>query len=87
LFTPANPKAGGLSERLAVEVELRIELAGSPRLGRLLHLGFGNLQHLGEGGEVGRHRNDRPDVQVAVGPAVQPVPDAGRIGVVDGRMA
>ena len=84
LFTPARPKAGGIEgrgrlavrpERLAVEIELGVELAGPPCLHRLLHLGFRDLEQVDEGGQVGRRRDDRADVEVAVGPAVEAVTD------------
>ena len=42
---------------------------------------------LRRGVERRRQRDDRAGVQVAVGPAVEPLADAGRERVVDGRVA
>lgn len=68
-------------------VQFSIELSRPPRLDRLLHLRFGNLQHLGERAQVRRERDDRANVQVSIGPAVQSRADAWRVGIVDGRVA
>ena len=74
-------------ERLAVEIELGIELARPPGLQRPLDLGFRDLKHVGEGGQVRGRRDDRADVEVAIGPAIEAVADARGVGVVDGRVA
>ncbi|OWK23252.1 hypothetical protein AJ87_35560 [Rhizobium yanglingense] len=65
-------------ESLSVEVQFSIELSRPPRLDRLLHLGFGNLQHLGERAQVRRESDDRANVQVALGQpsSLAPMPGA-----------
>ena len=95
LLTPASPNAGGQEGRrglavrpegLAVEVELGVVPARPPRLHGFPDVGFGDLEHLDEGREVGRRRHDRSDIEVAVGPAIETVADPRRVGVVDGRV-
>jgi hypothetical protein len=75
------------TEAFAVEEELGVELPGPPGgengvEGRLVH-----LKQIGYRRLVRGERDDRPDVQVAVRPAVQATPDPRRKRVVDGRMA
>jgi hypothetical protein len=48
--------------------------------------GHVDAEQVGERLEVRRKRHDRADVQIAVGPAVEPLTDAGRERVVDGRV-
>src|SRR6266508_3896387 len=59
----------------------------SRRAGENLLHGFDvDAEEIGERLEVRRERHDRADVQIAVGPAVQPLADAWRERVVDGRV-
>jgi hypothetical protein len=44
-------------------------------------------EHVRDRREVRRRRDDRADVEVVVGPAVEPVADAVRERIVDGRVA
>jgi hypothetical protein len=46
-----------------------------------------DAEQIGEGLEVWSERQDEADVEVAIGPAVQPLADAGRKGIVDLRVA
>ena len=75
-------------ERLAVEEQLGVELARSPAVrAPCAPSAWSRLQQVATALQVGRERDDRADVQVAIGPAVEPLADAGRERVVDGRMA
>src|SRR5215468_5137351 len=80
---------GGLAvgpECLAVQVQLGIEFPRSPAGENLLHRRLVDLERVDERAQVRRRGNDGADVQIAVGPAVQAVTDAGREGVIDRRM-
>src|SRR5712692_8392558 len=74
-------------EGLAVLVELGVEAARAPAIEHLLHRCDIHSEKIGEGLEVRGERDDDTDIQVAVGPAVQSFPDAGRERIIDGRMA
>ena len=74
-------------ERLAVEEQLRVELARPPAVQHGAHGRLIGLQQIGDDAQIRRERDDRADVQIAIGPAVEPAADARRDGVVDGRMA
>ena len=97
LFTPASPKAGGLSvaavlpsgrNALPSRFSSASNLPGpQPADGFLDRWPRRSASSLDEGAQVGRRGDDRADVEVAIGPAVEPVANAGRVGVVDGRMA
>src|SRR5690242_1049966 len=73
-------------ERLAVERELGVELAGPPALQHLLHRRNVDAEQRRERREVRRRGDDLADVEVAVGPAVEATTDAKRHGVVHRRM-
>ncbi len=74
-------------EGLPIEKQLRIELAGSPALEDAPHGGFVDAKQLRERRNTRRQRDDRPDVQVAIGPRVAARADAGRERVVDRAVA
>ena len=74
-------------ERLAIEQQLRVELAGPPTLEHVAHGRFVDAEQLRERRDARRERHDGADVQVAVRPAVAPSADAGRERVVDGAVA
>ena len=78
-------------ERLAVEEQLGVELAGPPARAapcvRCASIVGRQTEQIDEGLQVGRERDDRADVQVAVRPAVEACADARGERVVDGRVA
>ena len=94
--TPARPNAAG-SSIAAVLPSGRNPLPSSPssasncpgpqRRQHRLHGRLVHLQQVGERRQVGRQRDDRADVEIAVRPAVQPLADAGRERIVDRRVA
>jgi hypothetical protein len=75
------------AEGLAILVEDRVVAARSPAREHLLHGGLVDPEEVGERLEIGGERDDGADVQVAVGPAVQALADAGGERVVDVRVA
>ncbi len=81
----AREAEGRRNERrrvLAVEEELGVELSRAPaRHHRPRHL-VGNAEQGVDHGEIGREVDDLTDVQIAIGPAVEPASDPGREGVV-----
>jgi hypothetical protein len=93
----AEEAEGGRDERrrrlsvgtksLSVQEDLCVELAGSPAVQDLPERRVVDAEKRRDHGEVGRERDDRPDVQVAVRPAVAPASDPGSEGVVHGGMA
>ena len=91
-MTPARPKAAGSSvaevrsKRLAVENQFRIEFARPPTTKYCAHRLLIGLQKIGDGLKIGRKRDDRADIQVAIGPSVEPASDAECHGVINGRM-
>ena len=63
---------------LAILVQKRVVAARSPAGEHLLH-GFDvDAKEIGERLEVRRQRHDRADIQIAVGPAVEPLANAWR---------
>jgi len=93
-LTPASPNAAGKSvgafsiraERLAVKKQLRVELPDSPAVEHLPHGGLIRLQKICDDTQVGRERDDGADVEIPVGPSVEPPADARRDRIVDRRM-
>jgi hypothetical protein len=65
-------------ECLPVLVELRIVFAGSPGADHAAHVVFGNPQRVGDRADGRSERDDFTDVQIAIGPAVEPLADARR---------
>ena len=85
-----NQRGGGLAvgtERLAVECELGVELARPPACEHLANGRLVDPQQVDVGLQGRGQRHDGADVQIAVGPPVEPAADAGREGVVHMRMA
>jgi hypothetical protein len=74
-------------EPLAVQEQLGVELARPPRGQHLLDGGHVGAEEAGDRPQVGRQGDDRADIQVAGGVAVQPVTDARRERIVDGGVA
>src|SRR5262245_48276482 len=60
-----------------VKIEARIVFARAP----------GIEDRLRRGVDRGRQRDDGPRIQGAIRPSVEPLADAGREGIVDGRVA
>jgi hypothetical protein len=52
-----------------------------------LHGVLAHAEEIGEGTQIRSERDDRPDVEIAVCPAIPPVADSRRERVVDRRMA
>ena len=71
---------------LAVHEQLRVELPRPPARQDLAHRRLIHLQQRGHRTEVRSERDDRADVQIAVCPPVEPMPDAGRERVVHRRV-
>src|SRR6185312_16994560 len=74
------------SHRLAVEVELGVELAGAPAEQDLLQRRLVDAEGLLERRQVRSGRDDRADVEILVRPPVEPSADSRRERVVHGRM-
>jgi len=62
----------------AVQEQLCIEMSSAPAVEHLSHRRLISPQQFRRQGQVGRERYDRTDIQVAIRPAIQPLPDAGR---------
>src|SRR5215203_3067708 len=75
------------TEGLAIDVDLCVVEARPPAQQHLLERRLVDAEVVGDRLEVGRQRDDQTDVQILVWPAVEPLADTGREGVVDGRMA
>jgi hypothetical protein len=73
--------------RLAVEQERGVELARTPAAQHLPHLRVVDTEPARERGQVGRERDDRAHVEVAIRPAVEAAADARDERVVDRRVA
>ena len=71
---------------LAVENQLRVELARSPAAQHAAHGRRRDAEQVDERLQVGRECDDRSDVQVTIRPSVQPVADAGRERIVHSGM-
>src|SRR5438034_106723 len=65
------------AECLAVLVEPGVEATWPPTREHLFHGLDVHAQEVGEGLEVRRERDDRTDVQIASGPAIETLADAG----------
>src|SRR2546423_1500370 len=75
------------AEGLAVEVQLCVEFSRPPTGEHFLERRVADAQKLRERARVGCERDDLADVEVAVGPAVQAVTDAGHESIVNRRVA
>ena len=85
-----DQRGGGLAigtERLTVECELGVELARPPAGEHLANGRLVDPQKVYVGLQCRGQGHNGPDVQIAVGPAIEPTADAGRQGVVDMGMA
>src|SRR4029077_12401282 len=71
---------------LAILVQLGVVATWSPAGENLLHRCDVDAEQIGERFEVRRQSYDRADVEIAVGPAVEPLANAGRKRIVDGRV-
>jgi hypothetical protein len=93
--TPASPNAARDQHRprlavgpecLAVEQHLGVELARAPALQDGAQLIVGDVEQVRDRRHVRRERDDRADVEIAIRPAVETMPDARRERVVDRRV-
>jgi hypothetical protein len=75
------------TECLTVEEELGIELPWAPTAEHSTHGGLIGFQQVGYGREIWGERDDGADVEVAIGPAIEPPADARRHGIVDSGVA
>jgi hypothetical protein len=75
------------AEGLAVQEHGRVETSGAPALQDCPQRGVVHAEERRHRRQVWREPDDRADIQVAVGPAVQPSADPAGERVVDGRMA
>src|SRR5688572_25570288 len=73
-------------EGLAVLVELRVVFSGPPAQKNLFELWFRQAEQIRVRLEIRRKRGDRADVEIAIGPAVEPPSDARTQRVVHGGM-
>src|SRR5690349_2789974 len=73
-------------ESLAIEEQLRVELARSPTVQDSSHRIFTDTEQLRDGCKIRTQRRDRTDVEIAIDPTVEPFADAGRERVVDRRV-
>jgi hypothetical protein len=85
-----NQNGGGFAvgpERLAVDEQHGVELAGTPGVEHGAHGRHIDAEHLRHRLEPRRQRDDRADVEIAIGPAVAAPADAFRERVVDRGVA
>src|SRR5215213_8578705 len=66
------------TESLAVEKQLRIELARSPALQNRSHCRFTHAQQFCDWLKIRTQRRDRADVEIAIGPTIKTLADTGR---------
>jgi hypothetical protein len=71
------------AKTLAVEEQLRIEFARTPRCENLAHGGFFDVEKLGHRAQIRYEIGDDADIQIAVRPAIKSMSDTGRERVVD----
>src|SRR5690349_24119034 len=75
-------------EGLAVEDQFGVEFSRTPAVEHRPHSVLADAQEAGERAQIGGKRDNSPDVQIAIGPAVEPVSNTTRAGVrVDGTGA
>jgi hypothetical protein len=74
------------SERASVDEQLGVELPGAPGLEHASYRGVVDAQECRHGAQVGSECDDRADVEVPVGPPVEPAADAGGQRVIHRRM-
>jgi hypothetical protein len=74
------------TDRFAVQKQFSIELPRPPTVQHLVHSGLIRAEQISNRLQVGCGGNDRTDIQVAVGPAVQPVTDSGSERVINREM-
>ena len=95
-FTPARPKAGGMStaadfpfgwKRFSVQEELSIELSGTPGVQDGAHSRLVSRQEMSGRGEIGRQGDDRAYIQIAIRPSIQAVANAFSERIINGRVA
>ena len=72
---------------LAVQDQFRVEFTRSPTAEHGTHRVLADTEQTGNRAEVRSKRHDSANIEIAVGPAIQPVPDASRERVIDRRMA
>ena len=75
------------TEGLAVQDQFRIELAGTPTIQHGPNGSLVNTEQFGERGYIRRRRDDGADVEITVGPAIQPRTDTRSERVIDGGVA
>src|SRR5438445_12509596 len=75
------------TERLSIHVQLGVVLTGSPAGEHLAYGGLVHAEQVRDRLQVRRQRNDRADVEIAVGPAIAPLTDAFGEAVIDGGVA
>ena len=72
---------------LPVFIEFSVEAPGTPTVENFFHCRFINPEQIRKRLEVWSKGSDYTDIQVSIGPAIQPIADAWRKGVIDSRMA
>ena len=94
-LTPASPKAGGMvcsaaavrPKAFPIQKQLSVKLTRPPCRQHLAYRCLINLQQAGDGAEIRSEADDAADIEVPVGPAIQPMTYTRRQGVVHRRMA
>src|SRR5262249_35786460 len=71
------------TNRFAVEAQLAVEFPWSPTVEPLARCRIIYAQQVGKWPQIGQERDDGADIQIAGGPAIQPMADPGRHGIVD----
>jgi len=66
------------AESLTVEQQFGVELPWPPGSEHLANGRFVNSEQRSHGAEIRREIHDRTDVEIPVGPAVEPMPNPGR---------
>ena len=63
-------------KRLAVEIQFRVEFSRSPTHQHFFQGCIVNTEQRLENSRVGRERNDLTDIEITIGPTIQPVANA-----------
>ena len=74
-------------ERFPIQEHLRIELSGPPARQHRLERRLVDTEEGGYDPEIGSERDDGADIQIAIGPAIQPAADSGGERVIDRGVA
>src|SRR5262249_47899048 len=75
------------AKSFAIEIQFSVEFSWSPTRQYFFNRRLIDLQKISEPTQIRCQRNNRADIQIAIGPAIQSMAYARREGIVDGGMA